>query len=159
MPVCVDCQKSFEHPTNRKKRCPECSANRRRQQWNSAAKHYQRTHSEKVRAYRKEYRDTHFEHRQMLWSRYYAAHGERIRAYKREQDRIARAMKLAAHDQNAWVVAKGNELQTCDRLRLTALNLPCGTTECCIGCERNTKTTEQILRRGSWWGAKEDVAA
>lgn len=120
------------------------------EQVRKTAREYKARNRERHREYQRRHRAERRDHYREVSRKWYHENHERSIAMKNKSRARMRTLKQAATNPDAWTIAKAAELQTCERLHLRALNLPCGSNEACIGCEKNTKTTESILNRGAW---------
>lgn len=172
--ICEDCRTEFLSASNRAQRCPECRKrhiieyNKARMQSPEvkaknleSVKAYQARNREKISAQRKEYRRTHKAEIKAQEKAYYQEHAEDIRAKKREDSRRYYAehkeelIKKNSLRQKAKRGDFGAKLELaritgkalfCERMRVTALSLPCGKREECWNGKPCPRTVELGLK-------------
>ena len=144
MPICVDCGASLAH--HAAKRCAPCNVAHKkayiaayRKQWakdnaetcRAAARAYYHRNAEARRAHSRNYKAAHRDELNAKARAYYWDDPVRHRLRCRDYQRMAKLAIKAASSPDAWAVVNAPQLRTCQRLHVTALNLPCGQREEC----------------------------
>lgn len=178
--VCVMCGKAIPARSHNTKYCPDCkiiarkavslryrqsekgkaniAANRKRytesgQQaaWEKAS---HARHPETRKAYDAQYHKEHPEKARASAMRYYFSHHEQAKAKKRLWNAAQRGKPGA---KLAYAKATGKHTY-CERMRLNAYPLPCGTREACRGCEHCPQdadfgwdATQRDVYTGDWY--------
>ena len=135
-PVCVDCGVSLSPPTTRAKRCPTCRKAHRRERNRETGRAYYHAHKESCLEHTRRYREEHREELRAKCRAYYWRNHEAGKKRSLEYQRRKKALKMAQHDPEAWIKTQAPGLQTCERMALTALELPCGQRSFCLGCPK-----------------------
>lgn len=117
---------------------------------------WRQANPEAVRERHRAYREAHREELNARLRVYRETHKDILREKRLHRNKLKRMLKRAGSDPEAWLFVKGQELRECKRLRIRALNLPCGKHEGCIGCPESPHSAAHILGRGAWKRQRED---